>query len=66
MSEILYPISASSANTEVILCNVCTDPVSGITITTVIPPHPIWSDAQNNPVIQMNAVTLGGPNGLNN
>ncbi len=65
MSDYIYPVSASSANTEVTVCNVCTDPLSGITISSVVPPHPVWTDGQNKPIIQMNAIVLGGPNGLN-
>ena len=51
----------TSANTETIICGVC----SGETIT-LYPPHAEYSDAQNNIVIQMNTVVLGGENGLNN
>jgi hypothetical protein len=60
MAEYTYPISATSANTEVIMCELCDG-----TVTPVTPPHPIWTDAQNKPVIQLNAITLGGVNGLN-
>ena len=52
---------ATSANTENTVCVEC----SGNTVT-VIPPHPTWTDNQGNDVIQMNAITLGGHNGLNN
>lgn len=62
MADYIYPLSATSANTETLVCVV---PCSGETYT-VVPPHPIWTDGQNNPVIQLNAVTLGGMNGLNN
>lgn len=51
----------TSANTETVICAVC----SGETIT-IHPPHAQYSDAQNNIVIQMNTVALGGENGLNN
>lgn len=60
MHDYIYP-SGTSANTEVIMCVVC----SGTT-STVIPPHPIWTNNQNQTVIQLDAVTLGGMNGLNN
>ena len=50
-----------SANTETVICEVC----SGNTIV-LIPPHAQYSDAQNNIVIQMNTIALGGENGLNN
>ena len=61
MSNYNYPASATSANTEVLICEVC----SGSTFT-VEPPHPIWTDLYGNSVIQLNAITLGGMNGLNN
>lgn len=50
-----------SANTETVICEVCDG-------TTVIltPPHAEYSDSQNNIVIQMNTVALGGAYGLNN
>jgi len=60
MTNYIYPTSATSANTEVFICEVC----SGTTYT-VEPPHPIWTDGQNKSIIQLNAVTLGGMNGLN-
>jgi len=51
----------TSANTETVICEVC----SGETIT-LTPPHAEYSDAQNKIVIQMNTIALGGANGLNN
>jgi hypothetical protein len=35
------------------------------TITTAPLPHPIYSNEQGIAVVQLTAVTLGGPNGLN-
>lgn len=61
MPNYIYPSGATSANTEYVVCQIC----SGTT-STVVPPHPIWTNGQNQPIIQMNAVTLGGVNGLNN
>lgn len=54
-----------SAGTESAICNVCYDG-SGYTTTTVTAPHPTWTNGQGQAVVQLNAVTLGGPNGLNN
>jgi hypothetical protein len=51
----------TSANTETILCGVC----SGETIT-LYPPHAEYGTPQGGVVIQMNTVALGGENGLNN
>ena len=60
MADYFYPSSATSANTEILVCEVCT----GSTFT-IEPPHAIWTDGQNNTIIQMNTITLGGINGLN-
>ena len=54
---------ALSANTMGDLGVICEDGCSGNTFT-VNPPHPVWTNAQNKSVIQINAVTIGG-NGLN-
>jgi hypothetical protein len=54
-------MSATSANTESTVCVEC----SGTT-SVVIPPHPSWTNNQGDEVVQLNAITLGGPNGLNN
>lgn len=53
-----------SAGTEVKICVVCSDS-SGTTATFVNVPHPTWTDANGNAVVLLNAVALGGPNGLN-
>jgi len=54
-----------SAGTESFMCEVCCPCESGSTFT-VIPPHPVWTDNQGIAVTQLNMVTLGGENGLNN
>lgn len=33
---------------------------------TVVPPYPQYTDLSGNTVVQLNAVALGGKNGLNN
>jgi hypothetical protein len=54
-----------SANTEQNIClEVCTP--SGNTVVSVVTPHPAWTNNQGTTVYQMNAITLGGQNGLNN
>jgi hypothetical protein len=54
-----------SANTEENICiNICGP--SGNTVTSVTSPHPVWTDNYGTPVTQLNAITLGGQNGLNN
>jgi hypothetical protein len=49
-----------SSGTEYVDCVIC---VSGA--TTVNVPHPVAVNNQGNAVVQLGAVTLGGPNGLN-
>ena len=54
-----------SANTEVTICQqICT--TGGTTVVSVTPPHPTYSSLTGGTVVQLNMVTLGGPNGLNN
>jgi hypothetical protein len=61
--ECLYGFSAGTESTICVVCCPCT---TGETITSVSPPHPSWTNQQGQTVIQLNAITLGGPNGLNN
>ncbi len=54
-----------SANTETFLCQeICTS--GGTTTISITPPHPVWTDGYGTAVTQLNMITLGGPNGLNN
>jgi len=55
-----------SANTEVLVCEVCCPcDISGSTFT-VTPPNPVWTDGSGIAVTQLNMIVLGGENGLNN
>jgi hypothetical protein len=54
-----------SAGTEATICSVCWDG-TGYTATIIHPPHPTWTNGSGQAVVQLNAITLGGPNGLNN
>ena len=59
--------SPRSAYTEQIICIQVCDGISGSTIVVAVnPPHPVWTDNYGTEVTQLNAVTLGGVNGLNN
>ena len=51
-----------SAGTEY---NVCVIDCSGNTVS-IIPPHPTWTNGQGNAVVLLDAIVLGGMNGLNN
>jgi hypothetical protein len=54
-----------SANTESNIClEICTE--SGTTVVSVTPPHPEWTDGYGTQVTELNMITLGGMNGLNN
>ena len=59
--------SPRSAYTEQIICVQVCDDISGSTVVVAVnPPHPVWTDNYGTEVTQLNAVTLGGVNGLNN
>ena len=56
-----------SANTLDTICvEICTTGDTGTSVVSVNPPHPVYTDGYGTPVTQLNMVTLGGPNGLNN
>lgn len=58
--------TTTSAGTESKICIICCPCGStGSTITSVSPPHPTWTNLSGDAVVILNAVTLGGPNGLN-
>ena len=50
-----------SAGTEY---NVCVIDCSGNTIS-ITPPHPTWTNEQGHAVVLLDAIVLGGINGLN-
>ena len=54
-------LQPTSANTETVICVVCSGETS-----TIVPPHAIYTDGRGREVTQLNTVALGGPNGLNN
>jgi len=58
-------IPPRSANTETVICKVCCPCTTGATVTSVVAPHPVWTDSQGTAVTQLNMVTLGGEYGLN-
>jgi hypothetical protein len=66
LSSNINPNPSRSANTEIYICTYCCDcGASGETINQVVVPHPIWYDAYNTSVTQMNMVLIGSGNGLN-
>jgi len=60
-----WPLTGFSENEQYQAFDYCCDPLSGA--TAQIPyPNPIYTDADGVPFAQLNAVELGGFNGLNN
>jgi hypothetical protein len=59
-------MTTTSANTESTICVICCPCESGGTITQVSVPHPTWTDGTGRAVTLLDAVLLGGQNGLNN
>lgn len=58
-------LNGFSAGTESELCQICWDG-TGYTATVVSAPHPTYTNQFGQAVVQLDAITLGGPNGLNN
>jgi hypothetical protein len=57
--ECSQPFSANTGGNNGTVCENC----SGTTFT-VNPPHPVYTNGQNQAIVQINAITIGG-NGLN-
>jgi uncharacterized delta-60 repeat protein len=57
----LQPVSAGTEYTMCVICCPCT---TGTTVTTVSPPHPSWTNIQGKTVVLLDAIQLGGMNGL--
>ena len=53
-----------TGGTEYTVCVICCPCLSGATVTSVVVPHPVWTDNRGIEVIQASAVQLGGQNGL--
>jgi hypothetical protein len=59
-TQCITPVN--SAGVESINCKDC----GTGTVTASTMPHAVYTNAQNRAISQINTVTLGGPNGLNN
>ena len=60
-------MSTFSANTQYeYSIEILGDFSGGTAPAGAIAPHPTYTDADGNEIIQLNAITLGGFNGLNN
>lgn len=55
-----------SAGTEATICVICCPCTTGATITAVSPPHPQWTNQFGKTIVLLDAIQLGGMNGLNN
>jgi hypothetical protein len=62
-NECLYGFSSGIEST---ICEICCPCTTGETVNSVSVPHPTYSNGQNQSIIQLNAITIGGFNGLNN
>jgi hypothetical protein len=62
-NECLYGFSSGTEST---ICEICCPCTTDETVTEVVVPHPNYSNEQNQSIIQLNAITIGGFNGLNN
>jgi hypothetical protein len=58
--ECAEPIIANNGGNRGLVCE---DNCSGGTFT-IVPPHPVYTNGQNQAIVQLNAITIGG-NGLN-
>ena len=58
VEEALAPLSAGTET------NVCVIDCSGNTVS-ITPPHPTWTNEQGKAVVLLDAIVLGGMNGLN-
>ena len=58
VEEALAPLSAGTEN------KICIIDCSGNTVS-IVPPHPTWTNEQGKSVVLLDAVALGGMNGLN-
>lgn len=58
--------SGTSVDNQYEYTNECCDPASGSTGSGSVVPHPTYSNDLGTPIVQLNAVELGGFNGLNN
>ena len=55
-----------SSGTETTICLVCCPCTAGEIVTKKTVPHANYSNGQNEVVVQLNTITIGGFNGLNN
>ena len=55
-----------SAGTPTGICVICCPCTTGETINTVYGPNPTWTNAYGKAIVLLDAIVLGGPNGLNN
>lgn len=66
ISETPTKLPSYTSNTIQEMCIQVCDPISGgTTVVSVNPPHPVWTGVYGQEITQGNAITLGGPNGLN-
>jgi hypothetical protein len=63
VEDALAPLSAGSESKVCVICCPCGS--SGGTVTSVSAPHPTWTNLAGKSVVLLDAIQLGGINGLN-
>lgn len=58
--------SGFTSGQEYTMCEICCPCTTGETVTEVVVPHPSYTNISSQTIIQFDAITLGGFNGLNN
>lgn len=59
-------LTGFTSGQEYTMCEICCDCTTGETVTEVVVPHPSYTNISSQTIIQFDAITLGGFNGLNN
>jgi hypothetical protein len=59
-------LTGFTSGQEYTMCEICCECTTGQTVTEVVVPHPSYTNIQSQTIIQLDAITLGGFNGLNN
>ena len=59
-------LTGFTSGQEYTMCEICCDCTTGETVTEIVVPHPSYTNISSQTIIQFDAITLGGFNGLNN
>lgn len=64
IQQALAPLSAGTEYKVCVWCCACSASPNE-SLFKVVPPHPIWTNERGKDVMLLDAIVLGGPNGLN-